>query len=182
VFHYCGLPLNISRTQEGTHVGQLIHPQAYDAINLDSLRWILPSFFERATVVARRLIQPIVDHCICRLARLGVNLPPVLGAWAFPFDVRSSLGFNYLFNTIVLAPPADPFVPFTNENIRWRRFQALNHTNVNEYPWEDPLYMRHLVRYQNNTCTEPLGHLPTPPVVCDLVLIRFEDIDHYAVE
>ena len=96
-----------------------------------------------------------------------------------PFGIRTSQGFKYLLR-IIGAPRPDPFVPFTNEDIRWRRFQASTYTDPNEYPWEGELYMRHLVKYQNNNETEPLGHLPTPLVKCDLILIRFEDIDHYA--
>jgi hypothetical protein len=87
VFHYCNLPLNTARTQGGTKVGRLLHSQVYDAINLDSLRWILPGNFERVHVTARRLILPIVEHCIYRLGQLGRVVPPVLGAWGFPFDV-----------------------------------------------------------------------------------------------
>ncbi len=179
VFHYCCLPLNHRRTLGGAQVGQLIHPQAYDTINIDSLRWILPSNFERATLVASRLIRPIVDHYIHGLGQLGVRVPPVLGEWGFPFDISNLQGFKYVLR-LIGAPKEDPFVRFTIENIRWRRFLASNYTVPNEYPWEDPLYMRHLVRYQNNDCVEPLGNLPTPLVQCNLQLIRFEDIDHYA--
>jgi hypothetical protein len=181
VFHYCGLPLNTARTQGGTKVGRLLHPQVYDTINIDSLKWILPSNLERATVTAVCLILPIVEHCIYRLAQLGRVVPPVLGAWGFQFDVRSDQGFRYLVRNIIKAPPSDPVEAFTDEIIRFRRFQPSNYTDINEYPLENLEYMRHLVKFQINYCVEPLGHLPTPPVVCTLVLTRFEDVDHYAV-
>jgi hypothetical protein len=46
VFHYSNLPLNKERTQGGTKGGRLLHPEVYDAINIDSLRWIEPSNYD----------------------------------------------------------------------------------------------------------------------------------------
>ena len=138
----------------------------------------MPSNFERATLVASRLIRPIVDHCIHRLGQLGVRVPPVLGEWGFPFDISNLQGFKYLLR-LIGAPKEDPFVRFTIDNIRWRRFLASDFTVPNDYPWESPEYLAHLVKYQINSCTDPLGSLPTPLVLCGPTIICWEEIDHY---
>jgi hypothetical protein len=179
VYHYCRLSRNTARTQGGAQVGQLIYPQAYDAVNQDSLRWICPTNFERASIVASRLIKPIVDHCIHRLGQLGVRVPPVLGAWGFPFDSHTFAGFKYLLR-IVGAPRSDPPVPYTIEDISWRRFLASDFTVPDDYPWESSEYLAHLVKYQNNSCTDPPGSLPTPLVQCGPTIIHWEEIDHYS--
>ena len=180
VYHYCRLSLNTVRTQGGAHVGQLIHPQAYDAINQDSLRWIFPTNCERASIIASRLTRLIVEHCIHRLGQLQVRVPRVLGGWGYPFDFQSPVGTNYLLR-IVGSPRPDPPPPFTIKDIRWRRFLASDFTVPIDYPQESTAYLEHLVQYQNNEDTDPLGHLPRPLVTCECEIIRFEDIDHYAV-
>jgi hypothetical protein len=80
-----------------------------------------------------------------------------------------------------MAPLPDPPERLTLLNIRARRFQESNFQYEHEYPQEDPFYLSHLVRYQDNNCVHPLANLPTLPVVCHLALTAFEDMDHYAV-
>jgi hypothetical protein len=180
VWHYCRLSCNTDRTEGGSHVGQLIHPQAYDSINLDSLRWIFPTNWDRAAIIATRLSRIIVDHCIHRLNQLRIRVPRVLGGWGVPFDFRSPVGTKYLLR-LAGSPRSDPPVRFTIEDISWRRFLASDFTNPGDYPSESTAYLEHLVKYQDNDCTDPLGHLPRPRVHCECEIIRFEDIDHYAV-
>jgi hypothetical protein len=180
VYHYCRLSLNTNRTQGGDHVGALIYPEAYDAVNRDWLRWVVPTNFERASIVASRLIKPIVDHYIHRLGQLGVRVPPVLGAWGYPFDYRTPVGIKYLLR-IVGSPRSNPPVPYTLQNIRWRRFLASDFTVLGNVPRESTVFIEHLVRWQHSRFTDPLGFLPRPVVPCETTLIRSADIDHYAV-
>jgi hypothetical protein len=179
VYHYCCLSLN-NRTSGGANVGALIYSEAYDAVNRDSLRWVLPTNFERASIVASRLIKPIVDHCIHRLGQLGIRVPPVLGAWGYPFDYRTPVGIKYLLR-IIGSPRSNPPVPYTLQNIRWRRFLASDFTIPDNYPFESTVFIEHLVRWQHSRFTDPLGFLPRPLVPCEASLIRAADIDHYAV-
>ena len=179
VHHYCCLSLN-RRTSGGVNIGALIHPEAYDAVNQDSLRWLYPTNFERASILASRLIKPIVDHCIHRLGQLGIRVPPVLGAWGYPFDYRTPVGIKYLLR-IVRSPRSDPPVPYTLQNIRWTRFLASDFTVPSNYPQESTVFLEHLVRWQRSKFTDPLGALPRPLVPCEATLIRSRDIDHYPV-
>ena len=180
MYHYCRLSLNTVRTQGGAQVGQLIHPQAYDAINQDSLRWIFPTNCDRATIIASRLTRLIVEHCIHRLGQLQARPSRPLGGWGYPFDFHSPVGIKYLLR-IAESPRPIPPAPFTRENISWRRFLASDFTVPINYPQESPAYLWHLVKYQDNVDTDPLGNLPRPLVTCECEIIRFEDIDHYAV-
>jgi hypothetical protein len=101
VFHYCNLPLNKERTQVGTKVGRLLHPQVYNAINIDSLRWIEPGNYDRVYHTTKRQVNPIGEHCVYQLGHFGPEqVPPVLGVWGFPFDIRSHQGFKYLLHII----------------------------------------------------------------------------------
>jgi hypothetical protein len=129
VYNYCNLPCNRERTKGRTKIGRLLHPKLYDALNLDSLRWLEPGNYDRACKVAERLIYPIVDHCIFRTTQLGLSgvAPPTPGAWGFHFDSSTDLGFQYILRLIHAPPPAPPPDKpqrLTRFDITFRRFKA----------------------------------------------------------
>jgi hypothetical protein len=88
VYYYCNLPCNRERTQGGTKVGRLIHPEIYDALNHDFLKWLEPGNYDRPRLISARLIPVIVENCIYRTESLGASgvAPPAVGAWGSPFN------------------------------------------------------------------------------------------------
>jgi hypothetical protein len=98
VFHYCNLQCNSIRTRQGTAVGQLLHHEAYDALNHDCLRFIRPCAVDRSSRCASRIIPRIIEHCLFRSKHLGPEGParPVPGTWGYSIASNNTI-LKYAF-------------------------------------------------------------------------------------
>jgi hypothetical protein len=85
VLHYCKLPCNTMRNKGGEAISHLLRQEAYHDINIDSLRWIRPSHFDRHLKIALRLVPVIIEQCIFKTKTHGLKgvAPPVPGSWGF---------------------------------------------------------------------------------------------------